>query len=70
MFLLYPFVTDSEGITTHPFGQPIKFKFIRSPEPREISTLQDVCVTYIYIYIYVVLTTKKGTYSGVCETPL
>ena len=43
--LLYPFTTDSEGITTHPFGQPVKFKFIRSPKPREISSLQDVSIS-------------------------
>ena len=42
MCLLYPFTTDSEGITTHPFDQPIKFKFLRKPEPREISTFQDI----------------------------
>ena len=45
MCLLYPFVTDSEGITTHPFGQLIKFKFLRSPKPREISSLQEVSVS-------------------------
>ena len=39
MCLLYPFITDSEGITTHPFGQPVKFEFLRSPEPRDISSL-------------------------------
>ena len=39
MCLLYPFIMDSEGITTHPFGQPVKFKFLRNPEPREISSL-------------------------------
>ena len=44
MCLLYPFITDSEGITTHPFGQPVKFKFLRSPEPREIISLQEVSV--------------------------
>ena len=33
MCLLYPFITDSEGISTHPFGQTVKFKFLRSPEP-------------------------------------
>ena len=43
--LLYPFITDSEGITTHPFGQPVKFKFLRSPEPREISSLQEVSIS-------------------------
>ena len=45
MCLLYPFITDSEGITTHPFGQPVKFKFLRSPEPKEISNLQNVSVS-------------------------
>ena len=45
MCLLYPFITDSEGITTHPFGHPVKFKFLRSPEPREISNLQNVSVS-------------------------
>ena len=45
MCLLYPFTTNSEGITIHPFGQPVKFKFLRSPEPREISNLQKVSVS-------------------------
>ena len=44
MCLLYPFITDNEGITTHPFGQLVKFKFLRSLEPREISSLQEVSV--------------------------
>ena len=43
--LLYPFIVDSDGITTQPFGQPVKFKFFRSPEPREISTLQDISIS-------------------------
>ena len=37
--LLYPFITDSEGIITHPFSQPVKFKFLRSPEPKDINSL-------------------------------
>ena len=45
MCLLYPFITDSEGITTHPFGQPVKFKFLRNPEPKEIESLQKVSVS-------------------------
>ena len=45
MCLLYPFTVDGEGIITQPFGQPVKFKFLRSPEPREISTLQDISVS-------------------------
>ena len=45
MCLLYSFITDSEGITTHPFGQPVKFKFLRNPEPKEIESLQEVSVS-------------------------
>ena len=45
MCLLYPFITDSEGITTHPFGQSVKFKFLRKPELREISALQDISIS-------------------------
>ena len=45
MCLLYPFITDSEEITTHPFGQPVKSKFLSSPKPREISSLQDVSIS-------------------------
>ena len=40
-----PFIIDSKGITTHPFGQLVKFKFLRSLEPREISSLQEVFVS-------------------------
>ena len=39
MCLLYHFTVDGEGITNQPFGQSVKFKFLRSPKPREISTL-------------------------------
>ena len=45
MCLLYHFITDNEGSTTHPFGQPVKFKFLRKLEPREINTLQDIFVS-------------------------
>ena len=45
MCLLYPFTTDSEGITTHPFDQLVKFKFLRNPEPKEIESLQKVSVS-------------------------
>ena len=52
MCLLYPFVTDSKGITTHPFGQPIKLKFLKSPEHREISSLQNVSISRTLNLIY------------------
>ena len=45
MCLLYPFTTDSEGITTHPFGQPVKFKFLRSPKPKDINSLKKVSIS-------------------------
>ena len=45
MCLLYPFTIDSEGITTHPFRQPVKFSFLRRPEPREINVLQDISIS-------------------------
>ena len=42
--LLYPFTTDNEGITAHPFNQPIKFEFVRSPAPWEIKSLQKASI--------------------------
>ena len=45
MCLLYPFITNSEGITTHPFGESVKFKFLKSLEPRDISSLQEVSIS-------------------------
>ena len=52
MCLLYPFIMDSEAITTHPFGQLVKFKFLRSVEPRDISSLQEVSVSKTLNLIY------------------
>ena len=43
--LLYPFITDNEGITAHPFNQPVKFEFIRSPELWEVSSLQKASIS-------------------------
>ena len=42
--LLYPFSTDNEGITAHPFNQPVKFEFERSPAPWEIKSLQKASI--------------------------
>ena len=42
--LLYPFITDNEGITAHPFNQPVKFEFVRSPAPWEIKSLQKASI--------------------------
>ena len=43
--LLYPFITDNEGITAHPFDQPVKFEFTRSPELWEVSSLQKASIS-------------------------
>ena len=45
MCLLYPFTADSEGITTHPFGQPVKFKFLGSQKPKDINSLKEVSIS-------------------------
>ena len=45
MCLLYPFTTNSEGITTHHFGQPVKFKFLMSPKPKNINSLKEVSIS-------------------------
>ena len=52
MCLLYPFTTNSKGITTHPFRQPVKFSFIRSLEPHEINVLQDISISKTLNLIY------------------
>lgn len=49
MCLLYPFTTDSEGITTHPFRQPVKFSFLRGPEPHEINVLKDISISKTFV---------------------
>ena len=36
---LYLFTVDSKGITTQPFGQTIKFRFIGEPVPRNIVSV-------------------------------
>ena len=41
MFLMYPFTTDTEGITTS-FGQPVKFKCLRYPKLEDINVLKDI----------------------------
>ena len=41
----YPFITDNEGLTAHPFNQPIKFEFVRSPAPWEIKSLQKASIS-------------------------
>ena len=64
MCLLYPFIMDSEGIITHPFGQLVKFKFLRSSKPRDISSLWEVSVSKTLNLIYAKafpLTLSHGT---------
>ena len=39
--MLLPFTTDVDGITTAPFGQPVKFEFLQQFEETDIKMLQD-----------------------------
>jgi hypothetical protein len=39
--LLLPFTTDVDGITTAPFGQPVKFEFLQQFEENDIKMLQN-----------------------------
>jgi hypothetical protein len=39
--LLYPFMTKEDGITTSPFGQPVKFEFISKLELSKINLLKE-----------------------------
>jgi hypothetical protein len=43
--LLYPFTTNSEGITTKPLGQQVTFKFLTKPEQRELKQLKEYSVS-------------------------
>lgn len=45
IFLLYPFTTSSEGITTHVLGQPVTFKFLSPPEILELKQLKDCSIS-------------------------
>ena len=39
--LLYPFTTEVDGITTAPFGQPVKFNFLNRIEENAAKLLKD-----------------------------
>ena len=46
IYLLYPFTTSSEGITTHVLGQPVTFKFLSPPEMLELNQLKDCSISH------------------------
>jgi hypothetical protein len=39
--LLYPFTTEEDGITTAPFGQPVKFNFLNKIEQNTAKLLKE-----------------------------
>ena len=39
--LLYPFTTEEDGITTAPFGEPIKFNFLNKIEQHTAKLLKE-----------------------------
>ena len=46
IYLLYPFTTSSEGITTHVLGQHVTFKFLSPPEMLELNQLKDCSISH------------------------
>ena len=53
--LLYPFITKEDGITTSPFGQPVKFSSLTKLEQTRINLLKEnyisrsVCIERYYL---------------------
>ena len=43
--LLYPFTTNTNGVTTKSFGQIVTFKFLIKPEIVELKRLKDYSVS-------------------------
>ena len=43
--LLLPFTTDEDGITTAPFGQPIKFNFLNRIEENDAKFMKDKLIS-------------------------
>jgi hypothetical protein len=39
--LLYPFTTDDEGVTTHPLGESVKFKFLNKIDSTQLKAFQS-----------------------------
>ena len=45
IFLLYPFTTSNEGITTQTFGQTVTFQFLSPPKILELNQLKDYSIS-------------------------
>ncbi len=43
--LLLPFTTDVDGITTAPFGQPVKFNFLNQIEENDAKFMKDKLIS-------------------------
>ena len=45
IYLLYPFTTDINGVTTKPFGQRVTFKFLTKLETIELKGLKEYSIS-------------------------
>ena len=45
IYLLYPFTTDANGVTTKPMNQTVMFKFLTPPEQKQLKQLKDYSIS-------------------------
>ena len=45
IYLLYPFTTDIEGVTTKSFGHSVTFKFLTKPQVKKLRQLKDYSIS-------------------------
>ena len=45
VYLLYPFTTDTDGLTTKPFGHSVTFKFLAKPQNKKLRQLKDYSIS-------------------------
>jgi hypothetical protein len=50
--LLYPFITEEDGITTSPLRQPVKFKFLNKLEQNDINLLKENLISKSICFIH------------------
>jgi hypothetical protein len=59
--LLYPFMTDHEGVTSYPLGDSVKFKFLTKLDPSQLENLQSESIHKKYCQTLYCLPTSIST---------
>jgi hypothetical protein len=44
-YLLYPFMTDDEGVTTQPLGESVKFKFLNKLDSSQLKLSKAIQIS-------------------------